>query len=82
MDINSAYESSLVYRLEQFQTSNYFAPLLIPDILILSKITNRLDIKEEIIKSYEEWKLTEKGQRDFKEGADIFDTIEKIKNLL
>lgn len=82
LDVNSDFIRSLNYKFERFMSSDFFAPLLIPDILILSKMTNSLDIKEKTLKSFEDWKLTEEGQKDIEEGADIFDTIEKIKKLL
>lgn len=82
LDTNSDFEKSLEYRFSKFKSLDYFGLLWIPDILILSGHLGKTEITNDVLKSYESWKKTVDGISSIKEGAEIFDTIEKIKNML
>ena len=82
LDANSDFEKSLEFRFNKFKELNYFGLLWIPDILILSNHLGKTEITNEVLQSYESWKKTEDGISSITEGAEIFNTIEKIKNML
>ncbi|WP_281754554.1 hypothetical protein [Neptunitalea chrysea] len=82
LDVNSSFDKSLEYRLNEFNNLDYFGLLIIPDLLILSELTNNKKVQKTILEAYENWKQTDEGIKDVNEGADIFDTIDNIKKLL
>lgn len=82
LDENSDFEKSLAFRVNKFHRLDYMALLYIPDILILSKKLNRINIQKMILEKYNTWTQTEEAKKDIEDGVEIYKTIEKIKNLL